>query len=302
MRSGLVYQVVTEPPTPELQSIFAKLPENARKIFLQKREKLLKATARVLNSGRLAFGMGSFAVGKVTQVFSRSEAAPAVLGPLGHSNVQALLNAIDNEIWSHANVVSQSKEFGFMLGANINGGAAFGNRGLYGALGFGMSIGFNSETERLVFDIYQESQKLVRALPVVAQVSSGFQAMGYSSISGRELHGAGRFITPPGPIATYDSAELFTFGLNQGIGFPPLDTFYAYENKFYRNSLLRISVSPMQPMSVHVESVLFSNPEIYAFLNPKHWPGYAVNACALAYSKVAALAARITGSAPSLAP
>ncbi|OFZ67588.1 MAG: hypothetical protein A2328_10810 [Bdellovibrionales bacterium RIFOXYB2_FULL_36_6] len=245
------YSISNTPITPDQQKLFDSLSDENKKKFLQTRKKLLEKSLRVLKITKPVLGTCAFVVDKMRCLVNSSKKNNQVESdiPLSRKSVQNLLSAIDMEIWSHAPIIASSDEFGFILSANLNGGAGLGSKGAYWGQGLGVSFGFNSTTNRFVFEFFHDDQKFKRAIPFVAQVAISGQAFLYTAQSERDLIQVGRFITPPGPIASFDSPAQFSFGVNQGIGVPPLDTFYAYETSSTRSDLVKVSFSLVHPIS-----------------------------------------------------
>jgi hypothetical protein len=156
------------------------------------------------------------------------------------------LNILDRELWMHAPVMSEANEFGMTLFFDVGGGALVWDKGLYGSLGFGLTFAYNHSNHSLVFELFQDAQKGKRGLPVVAQVAACGKCLLSVSSQSREattLFQSGRAVYPPGPIAVLDTPKTLQMGFSQGVGFPPLDTFYAMENELFRWTLIRVEAS-----------------------------------------------------------
>ncbi len=272
------FVVQAQPLGPEQQQLFSQLRSQHKELFLNKRKTLLMRIARVLSSTKTVWGVGSAAKdGALLHLFRRrpqtrpmesfvrfAEDAGLIANVeaknKSHRVIQDLLNVLDRELWMHAPLISEANEFGLTLFFDLGAGALVWDRGLYGSAGLGFTFSYNHTAESFVFEFFQDAQVGKRGLPVVAQVAGCAKCLLSVAANPASLMQSGRAVYPPGPIAVLDTPKSLQMGFSQGIGFPPLDTFYAMESKLYRWTLLRVEVGS-QKAPFKVDSVLWRSIE-----------------------------------------
>jgi hypothetical protein len=236
------YRISQQPPGDEEATTFNELTAAEQSKFYSNRRKLLSAVLKLAHSGRLVLGTGVVIKNWIVQKVRRTEANTITFSQLTEDTVNNLINTVDLELWRHSRAVAASKEFGVSAVINLNGGAHFVSRGFYKSYGLGLAFGFNSETEKCTFEIFQESYSVTRALPVVAQAAVTAQFMGYASVTDRNTYQRGRFLNPPGPLVSFDTPEMLAVGLSMGVGLPPFDSLFSYEAAQNRITLFRMSI------------------------------------------------------------
>lgn len=275
-KDGAVFMFADRPAG--VNDSFDALPISVQKLFLEKRKTILASIVRGLRYRQLATTpvvVIRNVVGKVIpskralrhpiQAFVeklKRKNAEAVTAPKkslreqGDDLIRVFANALDQQIWNRAPLISRSNEFGGALIVSAGAGAQFSKRGFYGSNAVGLIFGYNSDSKALVIRVVDDLERVTQALPVVAQVAATGKLLVYVANRNSEQTQAfehGSALYPPGPFITIDTPDTFMMGLSQGIGFPPLDTFYAFKTKLLRASLVDVFVSPILPGYVRVK-------------------------------------------------
>ncbi len=255
--------IVEENP---LQAFESLSPDRQEK-FLEVRQTFLASAARILNRVKFAAGAGSlvgnsFSFLKIKVQKLRGREVPAAVdGPTNFADrsnraVKALLQSIDYKLWAQAPLVIDSNEIGVSLSAGIIAETGVGRRGFGGIQELGFSIAFNKTSRAFVFEIFHNGEGFDSTRAAVSVL--GVMAKGGLVISRRagvETAKGSSFYPPAVPGYSMASPDYFAAGFSSGLGLPPppLADFLTYTNKFERNSLIRITVSPIVKGFVRVQ-------------------------------------------------
>ncbi|MFV8259424.1 hypothetical protein ACNQKP_16575 [Bdellovibrio bacteriovorus] len=246
---------------------FESLPEDRRKKFHEMRLMFLTNAARILNSTKFVYGAGSLvgdglsfvkikvkkAFGKETVVESQTQRTFQVRS---QQAVQSILRGLDYKLWSQAPLVIDSNEFGLSVSAGILAEAGVLRKGGGGADEVGFSIAFNKTKKAFVFEIFHNSEKFDNtkaAITVIGVVGKAGITMGRRD--GAETLKGTSFYPPAIPGYSTSSPEFFSSGLSSSLGFPPppLADLLTFTNRFERQALIRITVSPLVKGFVRVQ-------------------------------------------------
>jgi hypothetical protein len=235
--------------------------------FQESRIQFLTSTARVLSASRMALGAGSlvgnalsFVKIKVKKVFGKeteqTEKVKMSFSERSEAAVQSALKGIDYKLWSQAPLVIDSNEFGLSLSLGIVAEAGVLKRGGGGAEELGLSFAMNKTTRAFVFEIFHNSEKFDNtkaAISVLGVVAKAGMTMGHRE-DARTIKGSS-FYPPAVPGYSSASAEFFSAGFSSSLGLPPppLADLMTFTNKFDRNVLIRVTVSPVVKGFVRIQ-------------------------------------------------
>ncbi len=238
---------------------YESLPEERKQKFKEMRVFFLTNAARILNSTKFVFGAGSlvgdglsFVKVKVKQAFGKEvEKTPSVQRTFNERSqqaVQAVLKGIDYKLWSQAPLVIDSNEFGVSLSVGLLAETGVLRRGGGGAEEVGLSFAFNKNSRAFVFEIFHNSENFDNtkaAVTVLGVVGKAGVTLGRRQ--GSETLKGSSFYPPAVPGYSMASPEYFSAGLSSSLGLPPppLADLLTFTNRFERNTLIRVTVSPM---------------------------------------------------------
>ncbi|WII71261.1 hypothetical protein QJS83_12395 [Bdellovibrio sp. 22V] len=246
---------------------YENLPEDRKQKFQEMRLHFLANAARILNTTKFVFGAGSlvgdgfsFVKIKVKKAFGKeseqTEKVKRTFNERSHQAVQAVLKGIDYKLWSQAPLVIDSNEFGVSVSAGIVAETGVVRKGAGGAEEVGLSFAFNKKSKAFVFEIFHNSEHFDNtkaAVSVIGVVGKAGMLMGRRN--GAETLKGHSFYPPAIPGYSVSSPEFFSAGFSSSLGFPPppLADLLTFTNRFERNSLIRITVSPVVKGFVRVQ-------------------------------------------------
>ncbi|MBO9666192.1 MAG: hypothetical protein J7501_05210 [Bdellovibrio sp.] len=246
---------------------YESLPEEQRQKFKDMRIHFLTNAARILNSTKFALGVGSlvgdglsFVKVKVKSAFGKKpeevEKVKMTFKERSHQAVLSALKGIDYKLWSQAPLVIDSNEFGLSVSVGMVAETGVMRKGGGGAEELGMNIAFNKTQKAFVFEIFHNSERFDNtkaAVTVAGIVGKAGMSMGRRQGS-ETLHGSS-FYPPAIPGYSVASPEYFSAGLSSSIGVPPppLADLLTFTNKFDRQVLIRVTVSPVVKGFVRVQ-------------------------------------------------
>jgi hypothetical protein len=239
---------------------YENLPEDQRLKFKDMRVHFLTNAARILNSTKFALGVGSlvgdgfsFVKVKVKSAFGKkaeeqTEKVKRTFKERSHQAMLSALKGIDYKLWSQAPLVIDSNEFGLSVSVGAVAETGVMRKGGGGAEELGMNIAFNKTQKAFVFEIFHNSEKFDNtkaAVTVAGFVGKAGMTMGRRQ-GAESLHGSS-FYPPAIPGYSVSSPEYFSAGLSSSIGVPPppLADLLTFTNKFDRQVLFRVTVSPI---------------------------------------------------------
>jgi len=232
--------------------------------FQKTRMMFLSNVARALNATKFVFGAGSivgdsfrFIKKSVKAAFGKKTDDSALSKEkIGFSErsqraVQATLQALDYKLWNQAPLLLDSNEFGVSasLGIMVENGIL--SSGVGGSEELGLSFAYNKTNKAFVFEIYHNSEKYSYTPAIVTAV--GVLMKAGPQFGNRDLNNPTRAMTgvsfyPPSmPGYSSTGADYFSAGFSSSIGFPPnpIVDMLTYTNKYQRNSIIRITISPV---------------------------------------------------------
>lgn len=239
---------------------FESLPKERRKQFHEMRQQYLANAARILNASKFVFGAGSlvgdgfsFVKVQAKKVFGKD--TPADQSPTqrtfqvrSQQAVQSILRGLDYKLWSQAPLVIDSNEFGLSVSVGVLAEAGVLRKGGGGADEIGFSLAVNKLQKAFVFEIFHNSEKFdntkaaVSVLGVVGKVGVTMgRRNGVETLKGES------FYPPAIPGYSSSSPEFFSSGLSSSLGLPPppFADLLTFTNRFERQALIRVTVSPL---------------------------------------------------------
>jgi hypothetical protein len=225
----------------------------------------LKNVARALNATKFAFGAGSiigntlsFVKDSVVTLFKKNvsseTSAPkdkVTFKENSHNAVQATLQALDYKLWNQAPLLLESNEFGVSasLGILIENGVQY--NGMGGSEELGLSFGYNKTDKAFVFEIFHNSEKFSYTPAVISiaaiVVRAGLTVFQKENTQPVTVKTGNSFYPPVVPVFKSEGTDNFSTGFSTSLGFPPnpLVDLLTYSNKYTRNTIVRITVSPL---------------------------------------------------------
>lgn len=206
---------------PNLETIslsFAELPGADQELFLKKRSAILEQLCPIFD--RLTFKRNR------------------------QIKVTKLLGSIDDVLWSHASIIARQNEFGFVGSLGIGLGGAIHHKSIWAKASLGILVGYNSESETLVLELFRDWERIHKAELMFEAVVMG-KAMFYAAHRDTEAplaSSAGMMESPPGPFISIHTPDHLGIGASLSVGLPtaPLDAFVIYESKLERTPWLRL--------------------------------------------------------------
>lgn len=227
--------------------------------FARQRRETLTSLARVLTASRFALGAGSlvgdslsFVKIKVKHAIGKGkgEDVPDKVAFAERSQrvVQNILRSVDYKLWSQAPLLLASNEYGLSLSVGLQAETGVMHKGGGGADELGLALAYNKEKRAFVFEIFHNSENFDNtkaAVTVLGVVGKAGVVM--SRRSGAEKLKGSSFYPPVVPGFSTVSPDFFAGGMSSSLGFPPppLADLMTYTNRFERNTLIRITVSPI---------------------------------------------------------
>ncbi|MFS4460343.1 hypothetical protein [Bdellovibrio sp. HCB2-146] len=148
------------------------IPQEARALYyeldLEKREKfhkirlgLLNKFAAVLDKNALMMGAAIVTKNKILGIFKKGQKAEGSLREIGRTSVENVLNGLNAKLWNEARKVADAKEVSLVV--NPAAGVFIGvpnKLHIGGAIGFGLNIGYNVESDVLFLTINGTVEKI----------------------------------------------------------------------------------------------------------------------------------------------
>ncbi|WP_413577795.1 hypothetical protein ACLVWU_04965 [Bdellovibrio sp. HCB290] len=245
---------------------YEQLSDEHKKHFREVRLQYLTNAARILNSTKFAMGAGSlvgdglsFVKVNVKKAFGKDtviEKEHLTFKQKSDRAVLSILKGMDYKLWSQAPLLIDSNEFGLSVSAGIVAETGVLKRGAGGAEEVGFSLAMNKHKKAFVFEIFHNSEKFDNtkaAISVIGMVGKVGMTMGHRE--GAETLKGHSFYPPAIPGFSMNSPEYFAAGFSSSLGLPPppLADLLTFTNKFERQSLIRVTVSPVVKGFVRVQ-------------------------------------------------
>jgi len=212
----------------------------------------LMASKLALGAGSLVGDSLSFVKVKMKHAIGKGkdETLPSKVAFAERSQrvIQNILRSVDYKLWSQAPLLLASNEYGLSMSVGIQAETGVMHKGGGGADELGLSLAYNKEKRAFVFEIFHNSENFDNtkaAVTVLGIVGKGGLVM--SRRSGAEKIKGTSFYPPVVPGFSTISPDYFAGGVSSSLGFPPppLADLMTYTNRFERNALIRITVSPI---------------------------------------------------------
>ncbi len=232
--------------------------QKTRMIFLQNVARALSATRFVFGFGSIVGDSLSFVKDSVKGVTQRTNSLDASVpkekvsfSERSRNAVEATLQALDYKLWNQAPLLLDSNEFGVSasLGIMIENGVL--NNGMGGSEELGLSFAYNKANKAFIFEVFHNSEKYSYTPAVVTAAGVLIKAgphFGQRDIERQTKILTGTSFYPPAmPGYSTTGTDYFSAGFSSSIGFPPnpIVDMLTYTNKFERNSIIRVTLSPV---------------------------------------------------------
>ena len=158
---------------------------------------------------------------------------------------------LDYKLWSQAPLLIASNEYGVSLAVGLSATRGFKDRGAGGTEELGINLGYNKDSRAFVFEIFYSSEKFKMSRAPVAVVGIPYKIGTYMAhrTKGFETLGIkGETYYPPMiPGFSALSPDYFVGGMSSSISIPPspIVDMMTFTNEFDRNTILRITISPI---------------------------------------------------------
>ncbi|MGZ3744279.1 MAG: hypothetical protein ACXWRA_10590 [Pseudobdellovibrionaceae bacterium] len=253
------------PPEVNPLAGYEELSSEKKEHFQKIRVMFLKNVARALNTTKFVLGTGSivgdslsFVSSSVMNMLKKNSASKTFtsrekinFSERSRRSVQAVLQALDYKLWNQAPLLLNSNEFGISasLGIIIENGRAKSGHG--GPEELGLSFAYNKTEKAFVFEIFHNSEKFSHTpafVGVVGLVVKMAPLFGQTDVDNPTKTKTGTTFYPPVvPAFTSSGPDFFSAGLSTSLGLPPppFVDMLTYTNKYSRNTIIRITVSPV---------------------------------------------------------
>ncbi len=165
--------------------------------------------------------------------------------------IEGIIRSLNYTLFYQAPLVLKRNEFGVVGSIGGIGLAGSFHHGRGGLAELGFSLGYNSKTRALVFQVLINPEKFKNTImPVVSVAGINFKAGGFISYipEGREtMNIRGQSFYPPAaPGFKSTSPYHFAFGFSSGLGLPPppIADGMTFTNSMNTTRVLRVSISP----------------------------------------------------------
>ena len=228
--------------------------QNSRLEFLKNAARVFYRTKFVLGFGSLIGRSFSFAIDSAMKVVGRprNKVYEALTFQERSDRVaQNLLQSLDYRLWSQAPLFVDSNEFGVTMSVGLSATQGFLDAGYGGGEELGVSLGYNKQSRAFVFEIFHNSESFTHSDAVVGMIGMPIKLgpfMARRETGQETVNQTGESYYPPVlPGFASKNSSYSAFGFNSSIGFPPspLVDLMTYKNTFDRNTLIRITVSPL---------------------------------------------------------
>lgn len=276
-----VYFLRRTPEDELAQGIYYSLNTNSQAEFQKNRLFILGKFASVMEKTELVVGFVSVIKSKLKNIFKKKDKGQTVLGVLdsrekGHEVISRMIEVIDRRLWLRAPVVATQNEFAFTLGVSALAMAGHRKVGVGTSLGLMISMGFNRQTRKAIFEITLETQKFSRAWGVPTLLLA---------------------IAPRGSISVTDQRPKAEMDLREGRNYyPPLAAGYFFDTEHHveigaESHLL--SCPPLYPMACTFMTKVWRLPALRITVSPLTkgfvrvlFPGFMTRAVANEVSRV----------------
>lgn len=269
LKNGMTYEVPAQAVSGDDLKPFQSLSVDQQAAFKERRLKFLAGMARILNATKLALGAGSL-VGK-TLSFAKNATLKAVgrevevktdsatFKERSRRVVQALLNAFDHQLWAQAPLLVSANEYGLSASVAVIGVAGYREHGFGGIQELGVSFAYNREQKAMVFELFHTSEKFHAGEPfsAVLGVAPKVGVMINKQNGAESLQKKGTAHGVPVLPAYFSSgADNLTLNGMLTLGLPPTplsDILPGFATHFEKNTLLRVTVSPLVKGYIRLE-------------------------------------------------
>lgn len=179
--------------------------------------------------------------------------------------IKSLLRATDLKLWSQSLLVANANQFSFLFATELiaEGGTTAKKWG--GLYDLGFTLGYNTESKAVVFQIFRNREKFESSLMPALAVGGLVVKIGpliSRSTENTTLHTTGESFYPPFvPGFQSTTKESFAFGFSSGLTWPPspFGDMLTYTNSMDQKVLLKISFSKTFLGFVRVKTNLTSD-------------------------------------------
>ena len=171
------------------------------------------------------------------------------------NQIQNILSGIDQKISAQPELIAQSNEISFLLSVSLVGLGGTNEKHWGGAYGFGISIGFNSESKKMSFKIFRDKEffksTVMKAVAVGGLVIKAGIKIAADQNKSKSTTGES-FYPPFVPGYQASTKESFSFGFSSGLTWPPspFADVLTYTNELQQDTFIRLDFSPFLNNSV----------------------------------------------------
>ena len=172
----------------------------------------------------------------------------ATLKERRHQSIQSLLNSVNNRLFFQAPLIIKRNEIGLFIRTGPIALSGVRNKGMGGLIEAGLSVGFNTTTKSLIFELVVNPEKFHDSAAMATVVGVNFKAgvaVGYVAPGQERKNIKGTTFYPPMlPGFSSTSQSQMEFGASSGLGFPPppLADLLTFTNNFEKVKILRVSI------------------------------------------------------------
>ncbi len=259
----------------ELQSQFENLSETEQSQFLEKRKNILNGLEATLTKARFIFYMtdllksGASGLKDLVMYDSTADGPSDEIKemiridqqnhPEKYKNknraarisekIRSIIHATDTKLWSQSPLVANANQFSFLFAAGLQAEGGTNSKKWGGFYDLGFSLGYNTDTNAVVFQIFRNRESFESTLMpglavggLVVKVGPHMSRSNHNS----ELETKGFSFYPPF-VPGYQSTtkESYAFGFSSGLTWPPspFGDMLTYTNALDHKVILKISFS-----------------------------------------------------------
>lgn len=216
---------VAESDVLSLERVLEGLTSEDAEVFLKRRQYVLDSAFKSLSHPGVVFGIGGIIKDKIVQVFKRGSPRVSItLRERREAFVTSSVAAIDKTLMEQAKLVVDATELGLQLNVGIGSINGMGTKGSGFMKEVGISLGVNFKESQFVFDLFTDSEKLIRTFTPTSAIGLTYSlAVYFGNLTKAEkanIKGV-TYYPPLVPASMVKAPNYFSAGYASSMGWPP---------------------------------------------------------------------------------